>query len=103
MKIRTDHDSDVQKWLKVALTEENLENLAVKINENSEKGHGYVGDVIFVVVEGINKQGKNKEYDLVLKCSKPSAALIKKAPLFRKAFVGEVYLYQHVFPLFKQF
>ncbi|KAJ3646084.1 hypothetical protein Zmor_023694 [Zophobas morio] len=103
MKIRTDHDSDVQKWLKVALTEENLENLAVKINENSEKGDGYVGDVIFVVVTGIDKQGKNKEYDLVLKCSKPSAALMESVPVFRQAFVREAYLYQHVFPLFKQF
>ncbi|XP_063932832.1 uncharacterized protein LOC135144705 [Zophobas morio] len=103
MEKKTDRDSEVQKWLKVALAEENLESFSVKITGSSEKGDGYVGDVIFVVVTGIDKQGKNKEYDLVLKCSKPSAALMETVPVFRKAFVREAYLYQHVFPLFKQF
>ncbi|KAJ3646085.1 hypothetical protein Zmor_023694 [Zophobas morio] len=103
METKIDGDSEVQKWLKVALAEENLESFSVKITGSSEKGDGYVGDVIFVVVTGIDKQGKNKEYDLVLKCSKPSAALMESVPVFRQAFVREAYLYQHVFPLFKQF
>ncbi|XP_063930086.1 uncharacterized protein LOC135142329 [Zophobas morio] len=103
METKTVCESDVQKWLKVALAEENLATFIVNITGSSEKGDGYVGDVIFVVVVGTDKQGTNKEYHLVLKCSKPSAALMKNAPAFRKAFAREAYLYQHVFPLFEQF
>ncbi|KAJ3646077.1 hypothetical protein Zmor_023688 [Zophobas morio] len=103
MEGRTDRDSDVQKWLKVVLAEENLEKFSVKTTGSSEKGDRYIGDVIFVVVAGTDKEGKNKEYDLVLKCSKPSDALMKSAFGFRKAFVREAYLYEKVFPLFKQF
>ncbi|KAJ3646083.1 hypothetical protein Zmor_023693 [Zophobas morio] len=103
METKTDRNSDIRKWLKVALAEENLESFSVKITGSSEKGDGYVGDVFFLVVTGIDKQGKNKEYDLVLKCSKSSAALMESVPVFTKGFVREAYLYQHVFPLFKQF
>ena len=98
----SDRDSDVQKWLKVALAQENLDNFSVTITGSSEKGDGYIGDVIFVTVTGTDKQGKNKEYDLVLKCSKPSTALMENVPAFSTAFVREIYMYQHVFPLFKQ-
>ncbi|KAJ3646072.1 hypothetical protein Zmor_023683 [Zophobas morio] len=103
MGTTTELDSDVRKWLKIALTEENLTNFAVTITGTSEKGDGYAGDIIFVFVSGTDKQGKTKEYDLVLKCSKPSAALMESVPVFRKAFVKEAYVYQNVFPVFKEF
>ena len=70
---------------------------------SSEEGDGYLGDIIFVCVIGTDKEGKSKEYDLVLKCSKSSAVLMKSAPAFRTAFVREAFIYENVFPLFKQF
>ncbi|XP_063932724.1 uncharacterized protein LOC135144619 isoform X4 [Zophobas morio] len=103
MQTKTERDSDIQKWLKVALAEENLKSFSYEITGTSEKGDGYIGDVIFVIVTGTDKQGKNKDYDLALKCSKSSAALMESVPVFRKTFVRESYLYHHVFPLFKQF
>ncbi|KAJ3646079.1 hypothetical protein Zmor_023690 [Zophobas morio] len=103
METTIDRDSDVRKWLTVALTGENLENFSVDITGNSEKGDGYAGDIIFVFVTGTDKQGNHKEYDLVLKCSKPSAALLENIPALRLAFVKEAYMYQNVFPIFKEF
>ncbi|KAJ3646091.1 hypothetical protein Zmor_023700 [Zophobas morio] len=103
METKTDHSSDIRKWLKVALAEENLENFSVKVTGTSEKGDGYVADIIFVIVKGTDTQGKDKHYDLVLKCSKSSVALMENVPAFRNAFVREAYMYENVFPLFKEF
>ncbi|KAJ3646075.1 hypothetical protein Zmor_023686 [Zophobas morio] len=103
MERKTDRGSEVQNWLKVALAQENLKRFSIEIIGNSEKGDGFVGDIIFVCVTGTDKEGKNKEYNLVLKCSKSSAALMENAPAFRTAFVREAYIYENVFPFFKQF
>ncbi|KAJ3646076.1 hypothetical protein Zmor_023687 [Zophobas morio] len=103
METTTEHDSDVRKWLTIALAEENLQTFSVTITGTSEKGDGYAGDIIFVFVTGTDKEGKKKEYDLVLKCSKPSVALMENIPVFRQIFVKEAYVYQNVFPVFKEF
>ncbi|KAJ3646097.1 hypothetical protein Zmor_023704 [Zophobas morio] len=99
----TDRDSDVRKWLTVALADENLENFSLDIIGSSEKGDGYSGDIIFVFVTATDKQGNHKEYNLVLKCSKSSAALLENIPTFRLIFVKEAYMYQNVFPIFNEF
>ncbi|XP_063932892.1 uncharacterized protein LOC135144750 isoform X2 [Zophobas morio] len=68
-------ESEIKSWLDIILEKENLKNLSVQISGKTEKGDGYIGDVVFARAAGTAENESTKEYDLVLKCSKSSQAL----------------------------
>jgi hypothetical protein len=43
-------ESEIKSWLEMVLKKENLINISVNILGTSEKGDGYMGDIIFVFV-----------------------------------------------------
>ncbi|KAJ3646099.1 hypothetical protein Zmor_023706 [Zophobas morio] len=94
--------SEVKTCLKKLFKNENIENLDFDVLGNSEKGDGYVGDIIFAEVRGTTKEETCKKFNVVLKCSKTSEALREKAPV-KDAFLNEIYFYDVIFPSFKKF
>jgi hypothetical protein len=97
-----DIKSEIKSWLKVALKKENLTDIVVNEVGTSEKGDGYMGDIVFVSVSGKTDDQSTKDYDLVLKCSKQSQALRENAQLIRM-YLNEIFMYDHVFPNFLKF
>jgi thiamine kinase-like enzyme len=97
----TEREGEIRSWLKSVLTKENLDDFSVKILGNSEKGDGYIGDIVFVRLTGATTSSV-KEYNLVLKCGKRSETLREKVPV-RQAFTNEIYMYNTVFPVFTEF
>ncbi|XP_063932766.1 uncharacterized protein LOC135144644 isoform X2 [Zophobas morio] len=95
-------ENEIRSWLEVALKDENFKDISVKIQGNSEKGDGYMGDIIFVSVEGTTDNQSSKKYDLVLKCSKKSKALRETSPV-KEAFLNEILMYKEVLPYFIQY
>jgi hypothetical protein len=53
--------SEIKSWLEMVLKKENLINISVNILGTSEKGDGYMGDIIFVFVSGVCEDGLTKE------------------------------------------
>ena len=100
LAIAIDMENEIRSWLSVIL-KDNIDNLSLHIVGNSEKGDGYVGDIIFVTLT--SEKGKsNPEYSLVLKCSKRSQVLRDSAPV-KEAFINEIYIYEKVLPAFTLF
>ncbi|KAJ3666354.1 hypothetical protein Zmor_001800 [Zophobas morio] len=93
-------ESEIKSWLNVIL-KENIKNFSLKNVGNSEKGDGYIGDILFVTLTSVRDKS-SPEYNLVLKCSKRSEALRKKTPV-KEAFITEIYIYEKVFPTFTHF
>lgn len=91
-------EQEIKSWLKIALKNENLGDFSVSCLGNSEKGEGYMGDILFVKVS--SKSGKN--YDFVLKCSKKSQTLRDNLPI-KECFENEIYFYDTILPTFTQF
>jgi hypothetical protein len=60
MNPTVDDTDEIKSWLKLILKSENIEDLTVKIVGNSQKGDGYMGDVVFVDVDAVTKQGTKK-------------------------------------------
>ncbi|EFA06727.1 hypothetical protein TcasGA2_TC009658 [Tribolium castaneum] len=89
-------ESEIKTWLAPALKKENVADFSVKILGNSEKGDGYVSDVVFVEATTSGKQ-----FNLVLKCSKRSKALREKMPM-RRVFLHEIFMYEKLQPTFLQ-
>ncbi|RZC34137.1 EcKinase domain containing protein, partial [Asbolus verrucosus] len=102
MAVASEIESEIKSWLQIALTEDNLKELSVKVLGNSEKGDGYMGDIVFAFVSGVTENGSTKEYNLVLKCGKRSEALRKQSPV-REVFLNEIYIYKELLPAYTQF
>lgn len=101
--MRTENNlENVKSWLLTVLKSENIVDLSLNIVGSSEKGDGYVGDIIFVQASGILENNQTKNYDLVLKCSKRSKALRENSPV-KETFLNEIYVYKYVLPYFTQF
>ncbi|EFA06725.1 hypothetical protein TcasGA2_TC009656 [Tribolium castaneum] len=90
-------ESEIKTWLTPALKKENVSDFSVKILGNSEKGDGYLGDIVFIEVTTTGKQ-----LNLVLKCSKRSKALRENSPV-KNAFLNEIFVYEKLHPTFLQF
>ncbi|XP_044265725.1 uncharacterized protein LOC123012030 [Tribolium madens] len=90
-------ETEIKSWLSPALKKENVADFSVKIVGNSEKGDGYMGDIVFIEVNTPEKQ-----HNLVLKCSKRSKALREKVPV-KSIFLNESFVYEKLQPTFLQF
>jgi thiamine kinase-like enzyme len=98
----SDIKSEIKSWLKVSLKKENLTDIAANEIGTSEKGDGYMGDIIFASVSGKTEDQSTKEYDLVLKCSKQSQALRENRQMIL-IYLNEIFMYDHVLPTFLKF
>jgi hypothetical protein len=92
-------ESEIRFWLTNISTEENLDDFSVNILGNAAKGEGYAGDIVFV---SLNSAESQKEYHLVLKCSKQNKTFRETTPV-KESFTNEIYVYDRVFPVFTQF
>jgi hypothetical protein len=99
---KSDIKSEIKSWLKVALKKENLTDIVVNEVGTTEKGDGYMGDIIFASVSGKTEGQSTKDFDLVLKCSKQSQAL-RENPQMILIYLKEILMYDHVFPTFFKF
>jgi thiamine kinase-like enzyme len=99
---KSDIKSEIKSWLKVALKKENLTDIVVNEVGTTEKGDGYMGDIIFASVSGKTEGQSTKDFDLVLKCSKQSQAL-RENPQMILIYLNEILMYDHVFPTFLKF
>ncbi|CAH1365423.1 unnamed protein product [Tenebrio molitor] len=102
MNTASNREDEIKSWLKCALAKENLVDFTVTRTGNSEKGDGYMGEVVFVTVSGLTKNNSSQVYHLVLKCSKRSQALRESVPV-KASFENEIYLYMDVLPVFWKF
>ncbi|EFA06728.1 hypothetical protein TcasGA2_TC009659 [Tribolium castaneum] len=83
---------EVKSWLKPALKCD----FSVTCVRPSEKGEGYMGDILFVQTSGA------LHLDLVLKCSKRSQQLRQTLPV-QHCFENEIHFYDTILPAFARF
>lgn len=96
----TDLVSDrADKWIKEILSKQKYDITEVKITGSSEKGEGYMGDIIFATVH-FAKNGENGVLDIVVKSGKISASLREKFPV-QVAFEREVFMYTYIISIFQ--
>jgi thiamine kinase-like enzyme len=95
-------ESEIKSILQTCLSQENLTEMCVNITGNTEKGDGYVGDIIFVHVTGKTKDSFPKDYDLVVKGTKKNLNLRNITPA-KTFFRNEIYFYDTVLPAFIAF
>lgn len=91
----------------IPFIEESLENIPLKnvkinVTGQSEKGEGYIGDIAFVTLTGLNELNEEKELYLVLKMGKRSKTTRETFDV-RRVCLREIYVYDKVFPVFKKF
>jgi hypothetical protein len=96
----TNSENEIKVWLEKIF--EDVTNISVEIVGNSEKGDGFVGDIIFVHVTGIGRDGSVEKYNLVLKCSKNIEMLREKMSM-KNIFINEICFYNTTFPTFIRF
>ncbi|CAH2010624.1 unnamed protein product [Acanthoscelides obtectus] len=94
-------EAEIKSWLNEALADEHFVHFEVKLGSGTEKGDGFVGQIIFVTVEGVSKNDKPKKLELVLKASKDNQAF--REDMGALAFEKEMHVYEKVFPTFEGF
>nr|CAI5838952.1 unnamed protein product [Callosobruchus analis] len=90
--------AEMKTWLNDALVEDNFERFEVKLTGEAERGEGFMGQVIFVIVEGVTKEGKSKRLDLVVKVSKDNETF--RESIGKMVFEREMHMYEDVFVTF---
>ncbi|KAJ8977350.1 hypothetical protein NQ317_017765 [Molorchus minor] len=94
-------EETLSSWVKQAIENENIFNYQVSFIGRSEKGEGYLGEIVYVNVSGTTKEGAKKFLDIVIKYSKNHSYLRKVSPL-KSAFRREIFIYNDVLPKFYQ-
>ncbi|KAJ8957796.1 hypothetical protein NQ314_006471 [Rhamnusium bicolor] len=89
-------------WVEKSLDNTKLKNYEIGLEGKSDKGDGYAGEIVFVSVNGVSKENKKKTLHWVIKHAKRNDHLRKTVPM-KEAFDNEIYVYNEVFPTFKQF
>ncbi|XP_060516908.1 uncharacterized protein LOC132696214 [Cylas formicarius] len=104
MDVSRDKHQQIRQWLGEidVIKQENFKNIEVTILGTSEKGDGYVGDIIFTHVSAVKVDGQIKVYDFVLKTGKDNKEIRARLPV-RKTFEREIYVYTTVIPAFQRF
>lgn len=89
----------IKFWLDNILLGKNYENFSIKILGNSEKGDGYLSDIVFVEV---TIPSPKHVFNLVLKQSKTDKSLRKSSPV-KNMFLNEIHMYEIVLPTLETF
>ena len=95
-------ENEIKSWLEVILKNENVEDLSVSLEGNTDLGSGFNGDIYFVEVKGTTKEKVTRKYNLAVKCAKRSKAYRSKFPV-NSVFLNEIYFYETIYPYFLQF
>lgn len=80
----------------------NLKNVQITVTGKSEKGEGYIGDIIFVTVTGLTESNEETEIYLVLKMGKKNKVM-RESFSIRDIYLREVTVYDKIFPAFLKF
>ncbi|XP_060516909.1 uncharacterized protein LOC132696215 [Cylas formicarius] len=102
MSVCADTHYQVRQWLDEALQQENFKDLEVDIRGTSEKGDGYLGDIIFAHVLATRSNDQTEEFNFVVKIGKDGKELRAKFPV-RMTFERETFMYSTVIPAFQKF
>jgi thiamine kinase-like enzyme len=94
--------NEIKAILETCLSNENVTDICVDIIGNSEKGDGYMGDIIFVRVTGKTKDGSVKEYNLVVKGSKKNK-ILRDTSAMKEFFRNEIHFYSTLLPTYTKF
>ncbi|VEN54126.1 unnamed protein product [Callosobruchus maculatus] len=94
-------NKDLELWISRAVDKENFKGFEVKIDGQTKKSDGFVGEVIFVTVEGETKDCQTKTLKLALKLSKDGEVL--RDDFGEGVFQQEMYTYDEIFPVFEAF
>nr|XP_023012887.1 uncharacterized protein LOC111502934 [Leptinotarsa decemlineata] len=95
-------ESQIVNWVEKSIEKLDLKNYKINITGRSEKDEGYVGDIIFVEVEGACEENKSSILHLVVKHAKINEHMRKAMPV-DIIFENEIYMYSTVIPAFQRF
>ncbi|KAJ8963388.1 hypothetical protein NQ318_018865 [Aromia moschata] len=95
-------ENDLISWVRQSIRDENFHNCKIEFAGKSEKGEGYLGEIVYVNVSGTTNDGGTKTLDLVIKYSKNHSYLRKVSPV-KSAFRREIFVYDQIFPIFDKF
>ncbi|KAG5890659.1 hypothetical protein JTB14_034947 [Gonioctena quinquepunctata] len=94
--------AQIVEWVKKSLSNENLKDLTITITGSSEKDEGYMGDIVFVTVQGTDEKNQKENLHLVIKHAKNNDLLRTVMPV-KDVFDNEMTMYTEVIPAFKEF
>ncbi|KAG5896760.1 hypothetical protein JTB14_031739 [Gonioctena quinquepunctata] len=94
--------AQITEWVEESLSNENLKDLTITITGGSEKDEGYLGDIVFVTVQGTNEKNEKENLHLVIKHAKTNEHLRTAMPV-AVVFDNEMTMYTEVIPAFKEF
>ncbi|KAJ8977340.1 hypothetical protein NQ317_017754 [Molorchus minor] len=94
--------ADITSWVTRAVGTVDLRNCEINVQGKTEKGDGYLGEIVFVSVNGDNNENEKQLLDLVVKHGKTNDELRKNFPI-RDTFEGEIHIYEKVIPTFQKF
>ncbi|KAJ8977342.1 hypothetical protein NQ317_017756 [Molorchus minor] len=94
--------ADITSWVTKAVETVDLKNCEINVQGKTEKGDGYVGEIVFVSVNGENNENEKQYLDLVVKHGKSNDDLRNNIPV-RDTFEGEIHVYEKVIPTFQKF
>ncbi|KAJ8977343.1 hypothetical protein NQ317_017757 [Molorchus minor] len=97
--VTTVAETDIFQWIDKAMENLNFKYHKSTITGTTEKGDGYVGDIVFVKVSATTKDDEKKELNVVVKHGKPDEQLRKTIPT-RMAFETEIFFYNTILPSF---
>nr|XP_023026413.1 uncharacterized protein LOC111514406 [Leptinotarsa decemlineata] len=94
----SNHDR-VSSWITEALQNEDVIDYKINIKGTTGKSQGYVGDIIFADVCGIDCKKQKKDLHLVIKQGKTNKKLRETFPI-KTYFEREMFVYNEILPLF---
>nr|CAH7760329.1 unnamed protein product [Callosobruchus chinensis] len=94
-------NKDLELWVSRAVDKENFKSFTVKLDGQTNKSDGFVGEVIFVTVDGETKNGQTKTLKLALKMSKDGEVL--RDEFGKGVFEQEMHVYDEILPAFEAF
>nr|CAH7730317.1 unnamed protein product [Callosobruchus chinensis] len=91
----------LESWVKEAIASEDISSYEVELRGSTENGDSFIGQVLFVEVQGIDGNGKPKQLHLAVKLPKENATF--RENMGKMSFHQEIIIYEDVFPAFERF
>ncbi|VEN62677.1 unnamed protein product [Callosobruchus maculatus] len=91
----------IESWVKEAIDGEDISSYEVELRGSTENGDSFIGQVLFVKVQGTDGNGKPKQLNLAMKLPKENATF--RENMGKVSFHQEIIMYEDVFPVFETF
>ncbi|KAG5878752.1 hypothetical protein JTB14_023348 [Gonioctena quinquepunctata] len=73
--------AQIIEWVNESLSNENLKDFTIATTGSSEKDEGYLGDIVFVTIQGTNEEDEKRILHLVIKHAKNNEQLRTVIPV----------------------